>query len=88
MTTAAVVGPWADKIRFVDIEVRTQVAAGAASYPLDVIAQQNGTTVLFVSYDKDGGATVGPLGQFASVTFPLPATIRIAAGGTIPIQIP
>jgi hypothetical protein len=88
MITGAVTGRWADKIRFVDIEVRTQVAAGAASYPLDVIAQQNGTTVLFVSYDKDGGATVGPLGQFDSVNFPLDATIRVAAGGTIPIVIP
>jgi len=87
MITAGVAGPWAAKIGFVDIEVRTQVSAGAASYPLDVIAQQNDTTVLLVSYGEDGAPNVPTLGQFASVTFPLPATIRIARGGTIPIQI-
>jgi hypothetical protein len=82
-------GPWAEKLAFVDREVRTQVSAGAASFPLDVFAQQNGTTALLVSYDKDGKANWPPtLGQIASVTFPLPATIRIWAGGTIPIQIP
>jgi hypothetical protein len=54
-----------------------------------VFAQENGATVLLVSYDSTGVATVQPsLGQFDLVTFPLPATIRIAAGGTIQIQIP
>ncbi len=88
MITAGVYGPWADKIGFVDREVKTQVSAGVASYPLDVIAQQNDTTVLLVSYEGDGAPNVTTLGQFASVTFPLPATIRIAKGGTIPIEIP
>jgi len=88
MSTARVDGPWAAKIAFVDIAVRTQVSAGTASYPLDVFAQQNNTTVLLVSYAKDGAPNVTTLGQFETVTFPLPATIRIAAGGTIPIQIP
>jgi hypothetical protein len=88
MSTGGVVGPWASKIRSVDIEVRTQVSTGAATYPLDVIALQNGATVLLVAYDAIGAPTVATLGQFGSVTFPLPATIRIAKGGTIPFQIP
>jgi hypothetical protein len=88
--TGAIAGPWADKIRFLDTQVKTQVSTGAASYPLDVIGEQKGKPVLFVSYDQDGAAYVSPraLAEFSSVTFPLSLTIRIAKGGTIPIQIP